>query len=147
MKKAVSNSPKSPASFNVAIVCAQFNPQVTDVMFNAAKVYCMNSRMNVVGSVRVPGSFEVPLAVKRFLKKRNVDGVIALGAIIKGSTDHDQTIGFAITHELLRLALEFEKPVGLGVSGPGQNEEQARERADDYARRAVEAVRAQLDNA
>lgn len=146
MKTAVATQPVSAKTFNVGIVCAQFNPQITDVMFSAAHVYCQNSLLNVGTTMRVPGAFEIPLAAKKMLKQKNIHGVVCLGAIIKGRTEHDIVIGNAVTNELLRLGLEFEKPVGLGIAGPGATEEQARERADEYARRAVEAVRHQLEH-
>lgn len=75
--------------------------------------------------VKAPGSFDIPLPVKKFLKREDVDGVVTLGAVIEGKTDHDKIISHALAKTLMELSLEFEKPVVLGVNGPGMNREQA----------------------
>jgi 6,7-dimethyl-8-ribityllumazine synthase len=88
--------------------------------------------------IRVPGSFDIPLAVKKLLKKKEIDGVVALGAIIQGETDHDGVIAYSIAQALSQLSLEFEKPVMLGVNGPKMTFEQGVARIG----RAAEVVKA-----
>ena len=66
--------------------------------------------------IKVPGSFDIPLAVKKLLP--SVDGVITLGAIIKGETDHDGMISYVVGKALIDLSLEFMKPVVCGINGP-----------------------------
>jgi 6,7-dimethyl-8-ribityllumazine synthase len=78
--------------------------------------------------VKAPGSFDIPLPVKRLLKKSEIDGVVTLGAVIQGSTAHDEVISYALTKTLQELSLEFEKPVTLGVNGPRMGKEQAIQR-------------------
>ncbi len=76
-------------------------------------------------TIKVPGSFDIPLAVKKLLKKQNIDGVITLGTIIKGETAHDEIIAYTVAEAITNLSLEFEKPVVLGVNGPKMSAEQA----------------------
>ncbi len=94
----------------------------------------------MVSTLEVPGAYEVPFAAARLLARKDIDAVAAVGAVIKGGTKHDEVIMHAACGELLRLSIQHAKPVGLGISGPGQTEEQAKERAQDYARRAVRAA-------
>jgi len=75
--------------------------------------------------VRVSGSFDIPLAVKLLLKKKSIDGVVALGAIVQGATGHDLAIANATYCSLTQLSLEFEKPVALGITGPRMTMAQA----------------------
>ncbi len=77
-----------------------------------------------VETIKVPGSFDIPLAVKKLLKRKEIDGVVTLGAIVQGETDHDGVIAYSIAHSLSQLSLEFEKPVMLGVNGPKMTKEQ-----------------------
>ena len=78
--------------------------------------------------VKVPGSHDITLGVKRLLKKKEIDGVVTLGAVVQGKTYHDVVIMHALAKTLQELSLEFEKPVMLGVNGPRMTLEQAIER-------------------
>ena len=89
---------------------------------------------------KVPGSFDMPLAIKNLLVKDNIEGVVCLGAVIKGDTDHDQIVAQHAARKMVDLSLEFNKPVSLGVSGPGMTRIEAVERIEDFARRSVESV-------
>ena len=135
---------KTKKKFRVGIVCANFNPQITGKMLKAAREYCQKENLTVKKILEVPGSLEISLGCQRLFKQPGIDAVVALGAIIKGSTDHDQIIGYGIAQSLLDVSLKFDKPVGMGITGPGQTEEQASARAEEYARRAVLAVKQML---
>ncbi|HUT78526.1 MAG TPA: 6,7-dimethyl-8-ribityllumazine synthase [Polyangia bacterium] len=65
--------------------------------------------------VRVPGSFELPLIVKRLAAKGGFDAVIALGAVIRGGTPHFDFIAAEVTKGLAQVALESDLPVAYGV--------------------------------
>ena len=95
-------------------------------------------------TVEVPGSFDIPLAVKRLLAQDDIKGVIALGAIVQGDTAHDEVIAHAVAGSLQGLMLEFGKPVLLGITGPRMTYAQAKDRvpiAAEYARACVRLVR------
>jgi 6,7-dimethyl-8-ribityllumazine synthase len=92
----------------------------------------------------VAGSYDLPLPTRALLKRRDVDGAVAIGVIVTGQTQHDEAIAHAAFYALTQVALESDKPVGLGVTGPGQSFEQARARID-RAGAAVDAVVAQLE--
>ena len=89
--------------------------------------------------VHVPGVYDMPLALKKLLKRRDVDGVALLGAVIKGDTSHDELITGPVASTAVSLALEFDKPVGLDITGPGMDRLQALDRIDN-AKNAIESV-------
>ena len=64
--------------------------------------------------IRVPGSFELPLACQKALES-GFDGVVALGVIIRGGTPHFEYVSHAATSGLTEVALSTGKPVGFGV--------------------------------
>jgi 6,7-dimethyl-8-ribityllumazine synthase len=87
----------------------------------------------------VPGSFDIPLAVDALLEKKEIEGVVTLGSVIEGETKHDEIVIQHASRKIADLALEYKKPVSLGISGPGLSRLEAHERIE-YAKRAVDAV-------
>lgn len=144
MKTAPESKLNTTQTFHIGIVCANFNPEITGEMLKTAHQIASSENLLIESKLEVPGSLEIPLATKWLLENKKIQGVITLGAIIKGSTDHDQVIAYGIVDNLLNLANQFNKPIGMGISGPGQTREQAKERASEYARRAVLAVKDML---
>ncbi|MGH7863810.1 MAG: 6,7-dimethyl-8-ribityllumazine synthase [Candidatus Binataceae bacterium] len=123
----------------IAIVVSDFNSDVTGPMLERAVAHAKSLGAGVARVVHVPGVYDMPLAVKKLLARKDVDGVAILGAVIKGQTLHDELIANATARAATRLALQYQKPVGLGITGPGMTREQARERIDN-ATHAVDAV-------
>jgi 6,7-dimethyl-8-ribityllumazine synthase len=89
--------------------------------------------------IRVPGVYDMGPVVKRLLRRKDIDGVVMIGAVIKGETLHDELIAHAIADAGMQLAIEFEKPVGLAITGPGMTDAQAQARVEN-ASRGVDAV-------
>jgi 6,7-dimethyl-8-ribityllumazine synthase len=123
----------------LAVVCAAFNPDVTDAMFSRARAYAKAKGVDVAVAVRVAGVFEIPHAMRAALARDDVDAGVALGAVIRGQTKHDEVLMHAVVPRLLALQDEFGKPVGLGIAGPGMTHAQALARVA-YAERAIDAV-------
>ena len=63
----------------------------------------------------VTGAYELPLVAKWALELQQFDGIIALGCVIKGQTDHDAYINQSVFHHFTALALEYGKPIINGV--------------------------------
>jgi len=124
----------------LAIVVSEFNYDVTYLMLQKAVNHAKFLGAEVTHIVKVPGAFEVPIAVKKLLDRGDVDAVVTIGAVIQGATKHDELVAGQTARKLMDLALEYGKPVTLGIIGPGASRMQALERVEDYARRAVEAA-------
>lgn len=125
---------------NIAIVTAEFNEEITSRMLAVALEKAKSLKLQVKYSCKVPGSYDMPIIVDALLQKKDVDGVVTLGAIIKGQTKHDEVIANNIAKSLTDLSLKYQKPVSLGISGPGMQERHAYARIRPVAERAVEAV-------
>jgi len=123
----------------IAIVVSDFNYDVTSLMLERAKNQLEANAAQLAAEVHVPGVFDMGPAIKRLLKRKDVDAVVLIGAVIKGETLHDEVITHSTAQLAARLAVKFDKPVGLGITGPGMTHEQAMERLDN-ARNAVDAV-------
>lgn len=109
-------------------------------MLLVAKEKAEKLKLKITYICKVPGAYDMPIIVNSLLKKKNVDAVVTLGAIIKGQTKHDEIIANTTANVLSELALKYEKPVTLGISGPGMQEKHAYARIRPVAERAVEAT-------
>lgn len=88
----------------------------------------------------VSGCYDMPLIINELLKRRDVDVVITLGAIIKGETRHDELIANSVAKSFIDLSLKYCKPVILGISGPDITLQQARDRVEIISSRTVLAA-------
>ena len=127
----------------IGIVCSEFNFDITQMMLERAKEHAKFLDVEVAKVVMTPGVYDIPLAVKKLIKDKNIDGVVTIGAVIEGETEHDQIIIGQAARKITDLAVEYEKPIGLGISGPGMSRLQAEDRIE-RAKDAVESVVKQL---
>jgi len=128
------------STIRLAIVVAEFNYDITYLMLQRALSHAnfLGAKVKVV--VKVPGSYDMGIAVKELLKREDIDAVVTLGAVIKGETKHDEIVATQTARKLLDLSVEFGKPVTLGIIGHGVTHEQAVERIEEYSTRAVESA-------
>lgn len=127
-------------SIRIGLVVAEFNYDVTSLMLSKALAHAKFLGAEIKVIFKVPGTFEIPLAVKQLLSRDDVDCVATLGCIIKGETKHDEVIANQVARLISDLSLEYNKPVSLGVIGPGATHDQAMERVEEYSTRAVESA-------
>ena len=126
---------------NIAIVVAEFNEKVTSRMHQVAIEKAKNLKLNIKYTCKVPGIFDMPLIIDKLLEKKDVDGVVTLGSVIKGQTKHDEIIANSTARNIAKLSLKHQKPVSLGISGPGMPERQAYARIVTVSENAVNAVK------
>jgi 6,7-dimethyl-8-ribityllumazine synthase len=125
----------------LGLVVARFNRSVTEPMEEAAREAAADADAEVVVTVRVPGSYDTPLAADRLARRDDVDAVAVVGAIVTGDTSHDRVIADATAQGLTDVSLDRDTPVAFGVAGPGMSGAEARERVD----KGAEAVNAAVE--
>ena len=119
---------------------SEFNEKVTSRMLEVALEKAKLLKLNVKITSKVPGIFDMPLVIDTLLEKKDIDGVVTLGAVIKGQTKHDELISNVTAQRISKLSLKHKKPVSLGITGPGMGERQAFARIRPVSEKAVEAV-------
>jgi len=124
----------------LGIATSEMHWDICGPMLEFAKRHASFLEAEVVAEVLVPGVYELPLAAKKLVERGDIDAVVTLGAVIEGETEHDEIVMQHATRKLIDLAVQYGKPVALGISGPGMSRVQALERVNEYARRAVEAA-------
>jgi 6,7-dimethyl-8-ribityllumazine synthase len=135
------------SEIKVAIVAAKWNSFVTDPMTEGAidALKAKGIPENQILLIRCPGAFELPLAVKNVLDNRKVDGVVAIGAVIRGETPHFDYVCDAVTRGIMDLNMKYSKPVAFGVLTT-DNVEQAVKRASiEHGNKGAEAALAMCD--
>ncbi|MDH3313643.1 MAG: 6,7-dimethyl-8-ribityllumazine synthase [Nitrosopumilus sp.] len=125
---------------NIAIVVSEFNEKVTSRMLAIAQEKANTLKLKILYTCTVPGAYDMPIIIDSLLQKNDVDAIVTLGAIIKGQTKHDEVISHSAVQALTALSIKYQKPVSLGISGPGMQERHAYARIRPVAERAVEAV-------
>jgi len=123
----------------IGIVASEYNFDITMMMLERAREHAKFLGAEIVKEITVPGVYDMPIAVKKLISNKGIDAVVAIGAVIEGETKHDEVVMGQTSRKLTDLAVEYGKPVGLGISGPGMTRQQAQERVDK-AKEAVEAV-------
>jgi 6,7-dimethyl-8-ribityllumazine synthase len=126
-----------------AIVASRFNAQYVDGLIDHAthelRALAPNARISLH---RVPGSFEIPVVVRKLARQNRADAIIACGVILRGETNHAQNLSRSVTDALQCIAIEHGVPV-LNVVLSFDNENQARARClGNKINRGTEAARA-----
>jgi 6,7-dimethyl-8-ribityllumazine synthase len=126
-------------TITLGFVVAEFNRDLTYQMELLGREHAEFLGTTVKETILVPGVFDMPLAIKKLCQRDDIDAVVTIGSVIEGDTDHDQVVMQHAARKIMDLSLEFNKPITLGIPGPGMTRMAAHERVD-YAKRAVEAA-------
>lgn len=113
-------------SLRVAVVASQWHEEVMTGLLDGAARALDRAGVAEVTVVRVPGSFELPVAAS--VLARTHDAVVALGVVVRGGTPHFEYVCQAATDGLTRAAVDTGTPVGFGVL-TCDDVDQARDRA------------------
>ena len=122
----------------ILIVMSNYYKHISDGLLNSAK----KKILKPTKIIEVPGVFEIPVTIAKNIKK--YDGFIALGCVIKGETPHFDLISKATIDGIMKLSIEYKKPIGNGII-TCLNEKQALARRGK-GREAAVAVLSVLDS-
>jgi len=121
-------------------VVAEFNQKITSRMHDVALETAKKLDIEIIHTSHVPGIFDMPLIIDKLLQRSDIDAVVTLGAVIKGQTKHDEIIAHSTARNIAKLSIKHQKPVSLGISGPGMQVRQAYARIRPVSENAVSAV-------
>ena len=93
------------------IVVANYYQNISNLLLKSALKEIKSK--NSVKIIYVPGVFEIPVIISKYIKKFN--GFVAIGCVIKGQTPHFELISKSVTNSLLKLSIDYKKPIGNGV--------------------------------
>ena len=115
-------------------------------MLELARDQAEKEGLTISEIVWVPGAMEVPLALNRIVNAsgESLVGAACLGIIEKGQTQHGLAMGQAVLKSIIDLQLSWNKPIGLGIIGPGAEPEHIGPRLEPHARAAISAISSML---
>ncbi|MGQ0586596.1 MAG: 6,7-dimethyl-8-ribityllumazine synthase [Gammaproteobacteria bacterium] len=122
MKKSGYAPPPRPAkkefaSVRIAVVATRWNTPIVGGLVKGARA-CLRDwgvTDDRVHEFRVPGAFEIPLALEQLARSRRYDGVVALGAVVRGDTPHFEYVCSGCVSGLQDVGLRHALPIGFGV--------------------------------
>jgi 6,7-dimethyl-8-ribityllumazine synthase len=135
------------AGARFAVVASRFNSFIVESLVAGAVDALRRHGIeeSAIDLIKVPGAFELPLAVQRLAASERYDAIIALGAVIRGATPHFDYVAGECTKGLATVAMDHDIPVGFGVLTV-DTIEQAVERAGTKAgNKGVEAALSALE--
>ena len=103
------------SGLRIGVVVATFNSEVTGGLLTGALLYLHDVGADASIVVEVPGAFEIPLVAKRIAESGAVDAVVALGAVVKGDTDHYDHVAHRASEGLMQVTLDTGIPVTFGI--------------------------------
>jgi len=117
--------------FKIGVVVSRFNEMITEGLLAGALNTLKEAGIAdaAITLVRVPGSFEIPLAAQRLAQTGTLEAIVCLGAVIRGETPHFDYICLQASNGLREVALKYDLPVTFGII-TADTVEQALERAD-----------------
>jgi 6,7-dimethyl-8-ribityllumazine synthase len=133
----------------VAIVASRFNDFIVDKLIGGAvdALSRHGASREDLTLVKIPGAFEMPLIAKKLAASGKYDGIVCVGAVIRGATPHFDVVVNECAKGLAAVSMEFGIPLGFGVLTT-DNLEQAIERAGSKAgNKGVDAATAMLETA
>lgn len=106
-----------PPGARFALVASRFNHFIVDRLVEGAldAIARHGGALERTSIVRVPGAWEIPTVVGRLAQKKGVDAIIALGAVIRGSTPHFDYVAAEVTKGIAAVALQTGLPVTFGI--------------------------------
>ncbi len=105
------------AGLKIGIVLSRFNQFISERLLEGAldALLKIGAEEKDISIYKVPGSFEIPVLTKKLAKAGKVDGILCLGALIRGDTPHFDFLSAEVTKGLAQIAMEDGIPVGYGI--------------------------------
>jgi 6,7-dimethyl-8-ribityllumazine synthase len=101
----------------IGIVVSRFNQFISERLLEGAldALVKLGAEQPDISIYKVPGAFEIPILAKKLAKEEKVDGIVCLGALIRGDTPHFDFLGAEVTKGLAQIAMEGGIPVSYGI--------------------------------
>ena len=107
----------SAQGLKIAIVASRFNDIIVDRLIGGSVDYLTRHGLDKdsITLVRIPGAFELPLVCRKLAKSGKYNGIVAVGAVIRGATPHFDFVANEATKGLAQVSLETGVPIGFGL--------------------------------
>lgn len=130
-----------------ALVATRFNDFMVDKLIGGAVDYLVRhgAKEENITLVRIPGAFEMPVVCQKLAKSGKYDGIVALGAVIRGATPHFDFVASEATKGIAQIALQTGVPIGFGLLTTDTMEQAIERSGSKGGNKGVEAASALLE--
>ncbi len=131
----------------VALVAARFNDFVVDKLVGGAVDYLVRHGMEREDIVltKIPGAFEMPVVAKKLAASGKYDGIVCLGAVIRGATPHFDFVCNECAKGIAQISMESGVPIGFGILTCDTLEQAIERSGSKGGNKGVEAASAMLE--
>jgi len=142
----LSGSPRGEGR-RLAVVASRFNEHITRPLAEGALDALTRHGVNFddIDVIWVPGAWELPVAVRKALATGRYDGVVAVGAVIRGGTPHFDYVAGETARGLMDASRDFEAPVTLGLLTTDNMEQAAARAGGEHGNKGWDAALAALE--
>ena len=126
----------------ILIINADYYKNINDLLIKSSKKTLSIEKIKY-HQINVPGVFEIPVVISKYIRK--YDAFLAVGCVIKGETPHFDFISQSTTDAIMKLSIDYKKPIGNGII-TSLNKLQAANRSKKKGGEAANAVVKVLDN-
>ncbi len=102
---------------NIGIVVSRYNQFISERLLEGAldALEKLGADKSSISVYKVPGSFEIPVVTKKLAESKKVDGILCLGALIRGDTPHFEYLSAEVTKGLAQISMDLGIPVSFGI--------------------------------
>ena len=141
---------KAAKGKKIAVIASRFNEFITQRLLDGCLTELKQNKVEQsdIKMFWVPGSFEIPVVAKRIAKRKDIQAVICLGAIIRGETIHFDLVARGVAQGIMQVSLTSEKPIIFGVLAAetvNQAYKRSEKRGDNKGREAARAALEMID--
>jgi 6,7-dimethyl-8-ribityllumazine synthase len=124
----------------IGIICTSYHREEMELMLQYATDQSITNGFEICVTKWIPGVMEIPLTIDRMISEYDLEGLVTLGIIEEGETQHGSVMGQAVISSIINLQLKYDIPIGLGIIGPGAKKEHIQPRIESHSRAAVNAI-------
>ena len=141
---------KAAKGKKIAVIASRFNEFITQRLLDGCLTELKQNKVEQsdIKMFWVPGSFEIPVVAKRIAKRKDIQAVICLGAIIRGETIHFDLVARGVAQGIMQVSLTSDKPIIFGVLAAekvNQAYKRSEKRGDNKGREAARAALEMID--
>ena len=128
--------------FKIALVVSEFNEAITTRLYEASmhRLEELGFNSEQITTVHVPGAVEIPLVAQHLAISKEYNAIVALGAVIKGETDHYHWVCEQVSQGCQRVSLEYNVPVVFGVLTTNNHTQAMARSGGEHSNKGAESI-------
>jgi 6,7-dimethyl-8-ribityllumazine synthase len=129
----------------IHVLTTIIHEDLTSKMVGYAQEYAQDINLEIYKVIKVPGTLEFPFFVNELILKEQINGLLILGILEKGETNHGEVIAHQVTKTLLDLQIKYRIPMSIAIIGPNSTIEHAEEKSQRTTEKAMRVLLSMME--